>query len=95
MTISAVSRKSFSLTSEIELGYLLARKSWRKGFATEAASACLQLGFEKLGFREIIALTDLENTASQKVLEKTGFVKRGVEIYNDEENLVYLAKNNI
>jgi len=30
--------------------------------------------------------------ASQKILEKIGFVKRGVEIYNNEENLVYLAK---
>lgn len=78
--------------TEIELGYFLARKYWRRGFATEAAGACLQFGFEKLGFREIIALTDLENTASQKVLEKIGFVKRGIEIYNNEENLVYLAK---
>jgi RimJ/RimL family protein N-acetyltransferase len=77
---------------EVELGYLLARKRWGKGFATEAAGACLQFGFEKLGFREIIALTDFENTASQKVLEKIGFVKRGVEIYNNEENLVYLTK---
>lgn len=79
-------------TTEIELGYLLARKHWGRGFATEAANECLQFGFNKLDFREIIALTDLENTASQKVLEKIGFVKRGVEIYNGEENLVYLAK---
>ncbi len=82
-------------TKEIELGYLFGRKFWGKGFATEAASACLQFGFGKLDFREIIALTDLENTASQKVLEKIGFVKRGIELYGGEENLVYLAKNNI
>jgi len=81
-------------TEEIELGYLLARKYWGKGFATEAAEACLQFGFNKLNFREIIAITDLENTASQKVLEKIGFAKRGIEIYENEENLVYLAKNN-
>ena len=81
-------------TEEIELGYLLARKHWGRGFATEAADACLQFGFEKLNFREIIAMTDLENTASQKVLEKIGFVKRGIEIYKGEKNLVYLAKNN-
>ena len=79
-------------TEEIELGYLLARKFWEKGFATEAAKGCLRFGFEKLGFHEIIALTDLENTASQKVLEKIGFIKRGIEIYNEEESLVYLAK---
>ncbi len=77
---------------EIELGYLLARKCWGKGFATEAAGACLQFGFEKLDFREIIALTDLENVASQRVLEKIGFLKRGIELFNGEENLVYLAK---
>lgn len=81
-------------TEEIELGYLLARKHWRRGFATEAAESCLHFGFNKLDFREIIALTDLENTASQKVLEKIGFAKRGIELYNGEENLVYLAKNN-
>lgn len=82
-------------TDEIELGYLLAQKSWGKGYATEIAQAVLAYGFNKLGFREIIALTDLENTASQKVLEKIGFTKREIEIYNNEENLVYLAKNNI
>lgn len=76
---------------EIELGYLIRRKYWGKGLATEAAAACLRYGFEKLGFREIIALTDLENAASHRVLEKIGFTRRGVELFGDEENLVYLA----
>ncbi len=78
---------------EIELGYLLAKKSWGKGFATEATKACLQYGFERLKFNETIAITDLENVASQKVLEKIGFTKRGIEKIDGEENLVYLAKN--
>ncbi len=80
-------------TEEIELGYLLARKHWSKGFATEAAEACLHFGFNKLDFREIIAMTDLENVASQKILEKIGFAQRGIEPFNGEESLVYLAKN--
>ena len=50
-------------------------------------------GFEKLNFREIIAMTDLENVASQKVLEKIGFARRGIEIYEGAETLVYLARN--
>ena len=79
-------------TEEIELGYLLARKFWGEGLATEAAT-CLKYGFEKLKFKEVIAMTDLENVASQKVLEKIGFVKRGIESFNDEEDLVYLVKN--
>jgi RimJ/RimL family protein N-acetyltransferase len=80
-------------TDEVELGYLLAQKAWGKGFATEAASACKVYGFGKLGFREIIAMTDLENAASQKVLEKIGFAQRGVEIYDGAETLVYAATN--
>lgn len=80
-------------TTEIELGYLLARKFWAMGLATEAANASLKYGFENLNFREIIAMTDLENVASQKVLEKIGFAQRGIETFNGEENLVYLVKN--
>ncbi len=35
------------------------------------AEAALIYGFNKLGFREIIALTDLENTVSQKFRKKS------------------------
>ena len=84
-----------SETDEIELGYLLAKKHWGRGYATEIAKAALAYGFKKLNFREIIALTDFENIGSQKVLEKIGFTKRGIEIYKGEENPVYLAVNNI
>jgi RimJ/RimL family protein N-acetyltransferase len=79
-------------TPEVELGYLFDRAVWGKGFATEAARACLNYGFEKLEFREIIAITDLENTASQRVLEKIGFTRRGVEKIDGDESLVYLAR---
>jgi hypothetical protein len=37
-------------------------------------------------------MTDLENVASQKVLEKIGFAQRGIETFNGDETLVYLAK---
>lgn len=79
-------------TLEIELGFLLAQKSWGRGYATEAAQAATLYGFGKLGFHEIIALTDVENTASQKVLEKIGFTRRGIEIVGGEENLVFIKK---
>jgi len=78
---------------EIELGYLFDREFWNQGFATEAARACLQYGFARLKFNETIAITDLENAASQKVLEKIGFVKRGIEKIGGVDNLIYLAKN--
>jgi RimJ/RimL family protein N-acetyltransferase len=80
--------------SEIDLGYLFDRQVWGKGYATEAAGACLQYGFEKLKFAEVIALTDPDHTASQRVLEKIGFKCQGIKVYvNDDEDMAYLAVN--
>jgi [ribosomal protein S5]-alanine N-acetyltransferase len=79
-------------TEEIELGYLFAQKHWGKGYATEIARAAADYGFKKLGFREIIAMTDVENTASQKILGKIGFASRGIEVFNGEESLVFIKK---
>lgn len=80
-------------TPEVELGYLFARGAWGRGFATEAAGACLDYGFGKLKFREIIAITDLANVASQRVLEKIGFARRGVEKFAGDDALIYIARN--
>lgn len=74
---------------EAELGYLFAREKWGKGFATEAASACLKYGFENIGLTKIIALTDIDHVKSQKVLEKIGFAPRGVEKTDDGDDLVF------
>ena len=91
-TIGSAGFARIDETEEIELGFLLAQNSWGKGFATEITRACAGYGFKKLGFREIIAMTDLENTASQKVLEKIGFTRRGIEVSGGEENLVFIKK---
>lgn len=74
-------------TSETEVGYLLSHEFWGKGFATEAARASLEFGFETVRLKEIIGLTDPLNTASQHVLEKCGlaFTRRqhyfGMEMF--------------
>lgn len=74
---------------EVELGYLFAREKWGNGFATEAARACLKYGFENLGFTKIIALTDVDHTKSQNVLEKIGFTPREVVKTDDGDDLVF------
>jgi RimJ/RimL family protein N-acetyltransferase len=78
-------------SGEIELGYLLARHAWGKGYATEAARACLRYGFEHLRFAEVVALTDPEHFASQRVLEKLGFTRLGIKNYDGEDSMVYVA----
>lgn len=57
---------------EVEVGYLLAKEYWGQGLATEAAIACRDYGFEKLGLNRLISLIDPENIASQKVAIKNG-----------------------
>ena len=58
----------------IELIYALGRDWWGRGFATEAAAACLRYGFEVLDFTEIVALAFPENEPSIHVMLKLGFV---------------------
>ncbi|MES2121755.1 MAG: GNAT family N-acetyltransferase [Chlamydiota bacterium] len=56
----------------VEIGWRLAYKHWGKGYATEGAKACLQFGFEKLGLKEIVAFTTVNNMRSRRVMEKIG-----------------------
>ncbi len=58
--------------NETEVGFLLDRRCWGKGYATEAARASLQFGFERFHLDHIIALVHPENAASLRVIEKCG-----------------------
>jgi ribosomal-protein-alanine N-acetyltransferase len=57
---------------ETEVGYILARDAWGKGFATEAARACRDYGMDVLGFDRLISVIKPENLASQRVAMKNG-----------------------
>ena len=57
------------------LGYALGRKWWNRGFATEAGRAVLDWGPRAFDLNQIWASTDLRHTASQRVLEKLGFIR--------------------
>lgn len=56
----------------VEIGWRFARKWWGQGLATEAARGALQVGFEQLGFDEIVAFTALGNLRSAAVMERLG-----------------------
>ena len=57
---------------ETEVGFLLDRPFWGKGYATEAALASLDFGFEHFNLDHIIALVHPDNFASRRVIEKCG-----------------------
>ena len=60
-----------------ELGYWIGIPYWRRGFATEAASAAVAFGFNTLGLHRIHASHFAGNVASQRVLEKIGMRHEG------------------
>ncbi len=56
-----------------ELGYWLAPALWRQGLMTDAASAVVRFAFEKIGLHKVTTRCFVENHASRRVIEKTGF----------------------
>lgn len=55
-----------------EVGWSLNRSTWRKGYATEAAAACLDDVFNRLEWRDVIHLIHEDNAPSQGVARKLG-----------------------
>ncbi len=73
----------------IDFGYRITRKHWGKGYATEGGKAALQYGIETLGYKEIYAMTDIDNAASRRVLEKLGLKYIETFPYDAEPNWRY------
>lgn len=57
-----------------DLGYALLPTYQGKGYVTEAATAVLKYTKEVLQIPQILAITNLDNLPSIKVLEKQGFI---------------------
>ena len=55
-----------------EIGYLLARRYWHMGYATEAARACKQYAFETLGLPAVYSIIRENNLPSRRVAERNG-----------------------
>jgi len=59
----------------VEIGWRFARRWWGQGYASEAARAALQVGFERLGLDEIVAFTAWHNTRSAAVMQRIGMTE--------------------
>ncbi|MGI5150482.1 GNAT family N-acetyltransferase [Plantactinospora sp. CA-294935] len=57
---------------EPELGYRLRRSAWGRGYATEGSRALIDKAFAEQGVRRVLAETMVVNTASRRVMEKSG-----------------------
>jgi ribosomal-protein-alanine N-acetyltransferase len=56
----------------VEVGWRLARPFWGLGYATEAAAAAIDFGFERRGLSEIVSFTAVQNRRSRSVMERLG-----------------------
>ena len=61
----------------VELGYWIGRSYWGRGYATEAATALIDIA-RTLGFTRLEGSHFLDNPASGRVLEKLGFEPLGI-----------------
>jgi RimJ/RimL family protein N-acetyltransferase len=69
----------------VEIGYMVRRQRWGRGYAPEAGRACLAHARRVFGYRKVIALIDPANTPSQRVAQKLGLeVKRRTTMWDRE-----------
>lgn len=61
-----------------DVGYFVAEPFWKKGIASRAVQCVIEWGFQNLDIIRITAGVKETNIASQRVLEKCGFLKEGV-----------------
>ncbi|MFI6784603.1 GNAT family N-acetyltransferase [Micromonospora sp. NPDC050276] len=76
----SVGARNFGITREVVLTSWSGRRFQGKGLGLQARAALLELCFAGLGAREAVVVVRQDNTASQAVCRKFGFVARGVQV---------------
>ena len=66
----------------LELGYWIGEPYWRRGYATEAAHALVDLAFRNTGIQVLHASCRVINPASRRVIHKCGFQYAGQGMLN-------------
>ena len=68
--------------SIVQVGFILAKPAWGRGFATEMALALLRYGFTDLALPRIVGIAAQSNLASQHVLSKIGLERHGERAFS-------------
>jgi RimJ/RimL family protein N-acetyltransferase len=63
--------------SRVEIGWLLARRAWGKGYATEGARPGIEHAFARLRVDRLMSIALVGNGRSQRVMEKLGLHRQG------------------
>jgi ribosomal-protein-alanine N-acetyltransferase len=62
---------------QVEVAWAIVPERWGQGLATELAEAAIAVAFDDLGLSEVVAFSLPDNSASRRVMDKTGFVYEG------------------
>lgn len=72
MHIGAVSIYIYKENAEGELGWIISKKYWGNGYASEAAREVINFAIQELKVVKFIAHCDSENVSSFRVMDKLG-----------------------
>ena len=72
-----------------EIGWLLHRPYWGRGYATEAAAATRDAAFDRWRYRDVISLIRPENVPSQRVAERIGMSQGRHVQFHGFEHIVF------
>jgi ribosomal-protein-alanine N-acetyltransferase len=76
-----------TLAGTVEILVALVSSAWGRGCATEALRAMLDYGFGPLGLTGLVAVVDVPNEASHRVIRRLGFTPTG-----EHQGPVYRAR---
>lgn len=82
-----VRHAEFTPGKDVEVGYIIAKEHWGKGYATESTLGMIEYALDALGVNKLVAYTDEANRGSNHVLEKCGFTRTGIEKIYDADCL--------
>jgi len=78
---------------EVEIGWHVRRDLWGRGYATEAACACLKDGHDTLGRTRFISIIAPGNIASRRVAEKIGMTVEKETVWRDKLVLIHAIES--
>jgi len=73
--------RTFGGQRRLELGYHFTRGAWGRGYATEAARACIMLALRHSDVPDVVALIRPENGPSMRVARRVGMTREGCVLH--------------
>lgn len=80
---------------DADIGYAFLPEFWSQGYAIESASAVMTYARDVLGLRRVLAVTNVDNQSSIRLLEKIGFRYQKMVRLSDKEPEIKLFLCNV